>query len=461
MMPSLVVPYDPSPKQVRFHISDATEVVYGGAKGGGKSCALVMECLAYALEHTGATCYIFRETYDDLEANIIDEWKSKVPSDLYNYNESKHIAQLVNGSRVLFRYISNKQDADGYQGRSIDWIGVDELTKHEESWIQVLLSCLRSPKGFPPKFRATCNPGGIGHGWVKRRFIDATRHGEDVIIDPVSGDTIAFVPANVYDNTTLMSNDPAYVRRLENLPEVQRRAFLLGDWDIFEGQYYPEWRHDIHVCQPFAIPDYWKRFRSLDYGLDTTACYWWAVDSSGKCYIYRELYEPNINLTQAAKKILDMTSEKEHITYTVCSPDLWNRRQDTGKAGVEVMNAAGLQGLGRADNRRIPGWRLLREYLAPYEDEQGVTSAHLVVFNTCPHITRTLPELIHDDKDPEDVSDKCEDHGPESVRYGVMSRPPLAKAPQGPPKRPTREDLAKQHKAKLVKASTKQGKYEW
>lgn len=135
----------------------------GGAKGGGKSCWLVMEAFAYGLEHEGATIYLFRETYDDLEANLVAEWKKRVPPELYKYHETKHIATLYNGTVIFFRYVRDRKDAEQYDGRSIDFIGVDELTKHEEASIQQLLSCLRSPKGFPPRFRATGNPGGIGH----------------------------------------------------------------------------------------------------------------------------------------------------------------------------------------------------------------------------------------------------------------------------------------------------------
>lgn len=224
------IAYTPNKKQKIFHSCAADEVVYGGSKGGGKSCALVMECLAYCLENKGATAYLFRETYDDLEANLVQEWKQKVPKELYEYSESKHIASLRNGSRVLFRYISNDEDADGYQGRSIDFIGIDELTKHSEKAVQVLLSCLRSPKGFKPLFRGTCNPGGKGHTWVKKRYIEATGHGAKQYRDCVTGNIIAFIPAQVYDNEILMKNDPAYVRRLENLPDAQKKAFLYGDW---------------------------------------------------------------------------------------------------------------------------------------------------------------------------------------------------------------------------------------
>jgi hypothetical protein len=324
------IQYEPNEKQIKFHEAAAEEVVYGGAKGGGKSCALVMEALAYGLENAGANMYIFRETYDDLEANIIREWKEKVPKELYTYNESKHIASLLNGTKMHFRYIRNFQDAEGYQGRSMDWIGVDELTKHEERSIQVLLSCLRSPKGFKPTFRGTCNPGGKGHVWVKERYILATNYGEKIIIDEITGSRIAFIPATVYDNKVLMDNDPAYVKRLENLPEAEKRAFLYGDWDIFEGQVFNEWRQNkngkpYHVIKPFKIPNYWRRFCSMDWGYnDPCAVHWYAVDQENRVYVYRELYINQTMASEVAKKIVQL-SQGEEIAYTVGSPDMCKR----------------------------------------------------------------------------------------------------------------------------------------
>jgi len=428
---TVTIDYTPSPKQADFHRSAADECVYGGAKGGGKSFALVMEALAYALEYPGAVLYLFRRTYDDLEANLIAEWQAQVPGELYTYNAGKYIATMINGSRVYFRYVRTYDDATRYRGRSMDWVGVDELTEHEERSMQEIMSCLRSPKGFPVRFRATCNPGGVGHGWVKERYILPTNYGRQMAVCEDSGNSLQFIPATVYDNTVLMANDPAYVRRLENLPEEQRRAYLYGDWDVFAGQYYPEWDASVHVIDPIAIPDWWRRFRSLDYGLDTTACYWYAVDGQGRAIAYRELYEPDLPLSEAARRIVDMTPADEQIGYTVASPDLWNRRQDTGRSGVDVMSGAGLRGLTRADNRRVPGWRELREWLQVTDDEHGLPIARMrIVGVACPNLVRTLPQLIHCERDPEDVSDRVEDHGPESLRYFVMSQPGRAVEPQ-------------------------------
>lgn len=434
----ITIPYTPSPKQALFHSSPCEETFFGGSKGPGKSCALVMEGFAYACEYPGAKVYFFRESYDDLEANIIDEWLSKIPektkdnpNGLYTYNSSKHIAQMINGTKVFFRYVSNDKDADKYQGRSMDWIGIDELCKLSDYSIKVLLSCLRSPKGFPPRFRATANPGGIGHSYVKERYVTGTDYGKKITIDPETGNRIQFIAATVYDNPILMANDPAYVRRLENLPPDQKKAFLYGDWDIFSGQFYPEFKREKHVIPPFTPPPWWNKFRSIDYGLDMLACYWWAVDTHGKCYIYRELYESGLSLTKAALRILENSPEDEHISYTVASPDLWqrNKDKDTGETEAETMMAAGLNDLIPADNRRIPGWRRIRELLAPYDldDEDNIIQLDplLVITEDCPNAIRTLPAIQHDDKILEDVATEPHEltHAPESIRYGAMSRP--------------------------------------
>lgn len=437
----IVVDYEPNERQKLFHSSGATEVVYGGAKGGGKSCALVMEALAYGLEHPGATIYLFRETFDDLEANLVAEMKAKWPKELYTYHESKHIATIEGGSKVFFRYIRNEEDAEGYQGRSMDFVGVDELTKHTERAIQIILSCVRSPKGFPPRFRGTCNPGGIGHGWVKQRYIDATDYGKKVVVDEVTGNKIAFIPAQVYDNHVLMQNDPAYVRRLENLPEEEKRAFLYGDWDVFMGQYFREWRHSKHVIDPFEIPEHWTRFISMDWGYnDHTAVYWHAVND-GRVYTYREYYD-RLKLPSEVATTIRNLSHGEDIRYIKASPDMWHKR-GTGEKGESIAETFeeawnGWAHLERADDDRLQGWTRMREYMKDAPD--GVPFWQ--VFSTCRNLIRTLPTLVHDTRRVEDVADGSEDHPADAVRYGLMSRP-------DPRKYEPREQNAMSHATKL------------
>lgn len=418
---NIVVEYKPNDKQKKFHASGADEVVYGGAKGGGKSCALVMEALAYGLEHPEATIYLFRETYDDLEANLIEEMKTKWPKELYSYHESKHIATLKNGTKVYYRYIRNVQDAEGYQGRSIDFVGVDELTKHEERSIQIILSCVRSPKGFPARFRGTCNPGGIGHGWVKSRYIEPTNYGKSKIKDEVTGNKIQFIPAQVYDNYILMENDPAYVRRLENLPEEEKKAFLYGDWDVFIGQYFREWRRDTHVVQPFTPHRDWMRFVSIDWGYnDHCAVYWHAADNDRHIYTYRELYIRETKASDVAKKIKEL-SKGESIEYHVASPDMWHKRGNDSEKGESIAEIFmdGDVYLEKADNNRILGWTRMREYMSIAPDSKP----YWMIFDNCANLIRTLPALVYDERKVEDVSGKVEDHAPESCRYALMSRP--------------------------------------
>ena len=419
--------YVPNKKQELFHASSCEEVVYGGAKGGGKSCALVMEALAYGLENAGAEMYIFRETYDDLEANIIKEWKEKVPKELYTYKEGKYAATLINGTVLKFRYIRNFQDAESYQGRSMDWIGVDELTKHEERSIQVLLSCLRSPKGFKPRFRGTCNPGGIGHVWVKDRYITPTGYGEHEIIDTVTGGKIAFIPAKVYDNTVLMLNDPNYVKRLENLPEAQKKAFLYGEWDIFEGQFFPEFKRDIHIIRPFIIPEHWNRYITMDYGLDMTAVYWITVDEEFNAYVYKELYESNLIISEAAAKINKINGD-DNIIMRYAPPDLANRRQETGKSVFDIFAESKIHLL-KSNNRRVDGWLSVKEWLKPIKTrdiETGIElyTSKLKIFDNCTNLIRCIPQAQMAETDPNDIATTPHEitHSLDSLRYWCIMR---------------------------------------
>lgn len=394
-----------------------------------------MEALAYALENAGAEMYIFRETFDDLEANIIREWKEKVPKELYTYNESKHAATLVNSTVIKFRYIRNFQDAEGYQGRSMDWIGVDELTKHEERSIQVLLSCLRSPKGFKPRFRGTCNPGGVGHVWVKDKYIESTNYGEHTTVDPITGNMIEFIPAKVYDNEVLMKNDPAYVKRLENLPEAQKKAFLYGEWDIFEGQFFPEFKRDIHVVRPFVIPDDWKRYISLDYGLDMFACYWYAIDHKSNVYVYKEVHESNLIISEAARKLLK-TNGDDYITMKYAPPDLNNRRQESGKSVFDIFSENKVQ-LTKSNNRRVDGWLAVKEWLKVVETRnmetgEPILDSKLKIFDNCKNLIRCIPQAQMDETDPNDIATEPHEitHSLDALRYFCVMRqsPPTSKA---------------------------------
>lgn len=417
------------------------------AKGGGKSYALVHDCASYVLQFPGATAYLFRETYDDLEANIISTFLECIPGRLYKYNNSNHEAKFINGSIVKFRYIRNYQDACKYIGRSMDYIGVDELTRFEEKSIQEILSCLRSPKGFPVVFRGTTNPGSKGHYWVKKRYITATNYGKKESKDPITGSRIAFIPATVYDNSVLVNNDPAYVKRLENLPREKKEAFLHGNWDIFEGMAIECFDENIHVVEPFKIPKHWRKWLSCDNGHnDPFAWYWHTVSPDGTVYIYREYTrepeDPKVIYSKQAEKVVELSTYtelengqamevKENIDYIVIGHDAWQhhpatRTVDTpnGKSILDYYTDGGLDSLAGyikpiTDRRlRLATWL---EYLEPFEGGDGKVTSKVKIFSTCKRLIETLPLLVRDEKDPEKVAD-CEiDHSYDSAGYALIS----------------------------------------
>jgi len=435
------VPYEPNVKQNLFHASPAEESVYGGAKGGGKSAALIMDALAYGYEYPGANIYLFRETYPNLEANLIREWKKAVPKELYSYNESKHMAKLINGSQVLFRYVKNEKDAEGYQGQEFDYLGIDELTKHTERTVQLLLSCMRSAKGFPTRFRGTCNPGGRGHGFVKLNYVEATDYGKKMVRDKITGNRRVFIPANVYDNYVLMKNDPTYVKRLENLPEQERKAFLLGDWNVFIGQVFSEWNRNVHVVEPFEIPATWMRFRAIDWGFSKPySIHWYAIDYEGNIWVYRELYgmkpnQPDVGSEedpgQVAAKV-KAAEKNEFISYGVADPAIWQKHKQI-RNGESVAETFANEGVywNQADNDRLAGKMQVHLRLRG----RGRNGAGIRIFSNCIHAIRTLPELCYDENKPEDVDTTLEDHFYDELRYALMSRPwvpilPEQKKPQ-------------------------------
>ena len=325
-----------------------------------------------------------------------------------------------NGSRIKLGYCSAESDVLQYQGTAYDVILMEEATQFTEFQKDTLTESNRSSgqmvERFTPRMYFTCNPGGIGHSWMKRLFIDKDyRNKEDK-------SNYEFIPSTVYENKFLMTNNPEYVENLENLPEMRKRAMLYGDWDAFEGQYFSEFDRDIHVIDSFVIPDHWRKYITLDYGLDMLAAYWVAVDTHQKAYVYKELYQSNLIISDASKAIKDMTIEP--IYQTLAPPDLWNRRQETGKSAADLFRENGIQ-LIKSNNNRVQGWYNLKEWLKPYDDEQQIKTASLVITKNCLNLIRTLPQLQCDERNPNDVANEPHEltHGPDAIRGYVCGRP--------------------------------------
>jgi phage terminase large subunit len=227
-----------------------------------------------------------------------------------------------------------------------------------------------------------------------------------------------------------MQMNPDYVEQLDSLPEDMRKRWRYGSWDVAEGQYFAEFDRKVHTCEPFCIPREWRIYRTMDYGLDMLAVYWIAVDNNKNCYVFRELCEENLPISDAAKKILDFTDENENIYATLAPPDLWNRSQETGKSKAFIFGEAGLR-LSQSNNDRETGWLAIKELLR--KDEEG--QARLHIFTNCKRLIKNLPELMRDQKRPTDTANEPHEitHAPDALRYFAIywTRP----AEPAPPRR--------------------------
>ncbi len=432
-------------KQREFIKATAREVLFGGAAGGGKSRGQLTDALLYALKYPGSKQLILRRTFPDLERSLILEHLSFYPlkNGIYRYNSSTHRGTFKNGSTLEFGYLDNEMDVYQYQGAEYDTIRFDELTQFTEPMYLYLISRLRGVNTYPKQIKSSANPGGVGHIWVKSRFVDIGPAGQVHTVQTETGkpSTRIFIPSRVTDNKALMQSDPEYIERLEQLPEKERRALLYGDWDIFDGQFFGEFRREKHVCKPFAIPAHWRRYVALDYGMDMLAAYWIAIDERSRAWVYRELYEGRDNgkgedgrghiIPAAARRLLEMTPPGEKIYCWLGPPDLWNRRNDNGKSGVESFAQNGVY-LEMASNNRVAGWRAVHEWLADSQDEHGDMVPGLRIFDTCPNLIRTLPAVQYDPRNSEDVATEPHEltHAPDALRYFCISWTSPAKPPE-------------------------------
>lgn len=418
-VPKLVLQGLPNPRQREFFETTARHTCYGGARGGGKSWAMRRKMVLLMLNYDGLRGLILRRTLPELKENIINPLRIEL-NGFADYNETEKVFRFPNGSRLKFGYCDSEGDVYQYQGQEYEVIALEEATHFTEAQMRFLTTCNRTTRtDFSPRMFYTCNPGGVGHDWVKRLFIDREyRKGE-------KPENYAFIPARVYDNHALMIADPEYVENLEALPEDMRRAHLDGDWDVIEGQYFKEWRRERHVCEPFTIPAYWRRFRAMDWGYNDPCCVlWFAVSPDKRIYVYDEYYRTQRNVNEVAASIKQQTGAQK-IAYTVGSPDMWQRRgmQNVTRKGIvgeSIAESLGISGVPvePADNSRIVGWQRVREFLADAPDGKP----WLQVFPNCTNLIKYMPQLQYDEHNREDAADG-NDHAPEALRYGLMSRP--------------------------------------
>lgn len=404
-------------KQQAFIDSQAFETLFGGAAGGGKSYGQLVDGLLYALKYPKSKQIIFRSTFADLEKSLIRTSMNLYPLSIANYNDSKHTWKFKNGSIIDFGYIQYEKDVYQYQSAEYDVIRFDELTHFTEFMYTYMISRCRGANPYPKGIKSSTNPGGIGHNWVKERFIDIGAPNVIHTCKLETGETTTriFIPSLVQDNKFMLTYDPDYIKRLDALPEKERKALKYGNWDIFDGQFFTEFDRNIHVIEPFVIPKDWYVYFVMDYGLDKLAGYWIAIDYNNNAYVFREVYQSNLLVSQARDKIKEMTNEDVYMY--LAPPDLWNRHKETGKSTADIF-AEGNVTLYKTNNDRIQGWLQMKEWLKPYKDEQGCTTAKLKIFNTCKNLIRCLPQVQHDAKRVGDIANEPHEltHSVDAIR---------------------------------------------
>lgn len=421
--------YIPLPWQWEFHAAarladlpdGPTEIGAGGARGPGKSHGIFAQAALDDAQRVDGLKILFlrktavsaKESFEDLIQKVI---QSKV-----KYERSGNVIKFENRSRIILGGFHNENDIDKYVGIEYDLIVIEELNQLTEEKYQKLLGSLRTSKpDWRPRCYSSFNPGGVGHAFVKARFVLPYRLGQQK--------KTRFVPATYKVNPYL---NREYVEYLEGLTGDLGRAWRGGDFDLFAGQYFTEWKYDVHVVQPFEIPKHWLKFRAGDYGFNApSAVGWYAMDEDENLYLYKELYGSGMNYSKLADAVVELTNPDEEIDYDVFDPAFWAKKgeRDDSLSGAEVYSqrieeiTKKTPRMLRGENARVIGWGVVREYLKPFMREERLT-AKFKVFSTCPEFIRTIPELQHDDRNPEDLNTNGEDHHADQWRYAVMSRP--------------------------------------
>jgi hypothetical protein len=428
------VAFRPNPgPQTDFLAANEREVFYGGARGGGKTYSLLIAPLRFVDKPTSRALLI-RRSMPELRDVIFQTqqlYPKAVPGAKFKIQENTW--HFPSGARIEFGYCENLTDVLRYQGQSYSWIGVDELPQYEspDVW-HFLRSSLRSADpSIPLHFRATGNPGNRGSRWVKELFIDPaepnTRFTQKVEYE-LDGRTLSteitrkFIPASVWDNPYL-TQDSSYIAMLASLPEVKRKQFLYGDWDVVEDGAFSEFNRSTHVVEPFEVPNGWTRIRAADFGFSSpSAILWGAVDYDDNLWIYRELYVSKVTADQLGRMIREVESGDGKIYDAVLDSSCWARRGDRGPSIAEMMNAEGcrFRPSDRSPGSRISGKIEVHKRLMVDEDTE---EPRLRIFENCPNLIRQLSSLPLDKNNPEDVDTKAEDHAYDALRYMVSSRP--------------------------------------
>lgn len=437
----------PQPKQDLFLRDKHEVVIFGGSRGGGKSWSIDAKASIAGFKYPGFISTIVRRTYPELRDNHVEPMRELFRCGrrdaLAVYNQTDKEMRLPNGSRIRFRTCDNENALTKIQGQQMNFLFIDEATNIPEEWIKKMRASVRGVNNYPKRMYLTCNPGGVSHGYIRRLMEGRFEEGENP-------DDYIFIGATLFDNKILMQNDPDYLARLESLPPSLKEAWLYGNWQIFEGAFFTEFREApdpqkcleagistedakrqhrwTHVIEPFDIPIGWKIYRSYDFGYNKPfSVGWFAVDYDETAYRILELYgctkTPNEGVKWSPSEQMERIAkiENEHPwlrgrqIHGVADPAIWE-----GSHGISIIEEADKRHLwfDKGINDRIPGWMQVRERLK--FDQNGF--AKLYFFNTCKAAIRTIPLMMYDEHNPEDLDSSLEDHCPDEIRYFCMHR---------------------------------------
>lgn len=428
----------PNEKQKLFLKATTKHIGFGGARGGGKSWAVRTKAKLLALKYAGIRILIVRRTYPELINNHINILRSELLG-IAKYNDKDKVLKFTNGSSINFQYCSRDADLDRMQGVEYDIIFLDEATQLSEHQMKTITACLRGVNDFPKRVYYTCNPGGQGHQYIKRIFIDKR------YIDGENPEDYTFIKSLVMDNIALMKTQPDYIKQLEALPPKLREAWLYGSFDVYEGQFFEEFadkpehyidRQWTHVIEPFEIPDGWTIYRSFDWGYARPfSCAWWAIDYDGVAYRILELYgctkQPNEGVKwtpeEVFKKIHEIETEHRWLRgkriHGVADSAIWDAQTGESIYDTACKHQVYFE---KSDKNRLAGWMQCHYRLM--FDENGYPMMY--VFKNCKAFIRTIPSLVYDEHKPEDLDTSMEDHVADDWRYFCMNRPIKPRMPK-------------------------------
>lgn len=411
-------------------VDPVEELMFGGQAGGGKSQVLRVIAATLAMLWPGSRVPLFRRTYPELEDTHIAKIRAEWPSELGKYNGERHEFVWANGSVTQFRYA--KEEADVYSYNSSEWeaLLVDEATHFSEAQLRYLRTRVRSTRpGWRKIVVYGTNPGSLSHAYFKSQFVDYAVEGSTWVAPKTDGGMRrCFLRSRLDDNPSLDAD--AYSAMIEGVgDDTLKRALLDGDWDIFSGQFFKEWRRTIHVCEPFAIPKDWVRWGAVDYGYADPCAVLWLARSPGRdrVVVYREFYQKGLRDEEQAAMIKKM-SDEDHMRFWVLDPSMFNVRGEQARPSIaKTYRGAGLVCM-KGSNARLAGWQVVRSNLAHDLEADPPKKPRLQVFSTCLNLIRTIPEQVHDVLHPEDLADRIgsssrrtEDHACDSLRYALMA----------------------------------------